>query len=503
MIKKVLSAVVKRYHQVPTWLVLTFGLVIILRLPSFFEPFSYGDEMIYLTLGQAIKKGMVLYRDIHDNKPPLLYILAGIAGNVFWFRAILAAWSVATVYLFWRLVDGLFPHKKAFQKVATVVFAILTTIPLFEGHIANAEVFMVGPTIAAFLILFTKTLNTKNLFFAGLLFSTATLFKVPAAFDFPVILVFWLIFLDFKRLWKDWLRKSIPLVAGFLAPIALTFVWYFLRGGFSQYLVAAFGQNIGYLSSWRPNDVTEPFLVRNAPLLIRGSLVALGTLALFRFRKALSRPFVFACLWILFSLFATTLSERPYPHYLIQAVPALSILVAMFFTEKTLEQVLVLIPIGLFVFTPVYYKFWSYPIIPYYTRFIDFATGKIDKEGYFARFDGNVSRNYEIARFINQSTAKDDKIFVWGDSPPIYALTRRFPPGKYVATYHIMDFSTPKQTIETLEKDLPAAIVILPGSPEFRDLTGLLREKYLFAQDIGGAEIWFLQNPTLRSYLAK
>ena len=166
MIKLNLAAVSKKFHQIPTWLVLIFGLVIILRIPSFFEPFSYGDEMIYLTLGQAIKKGMVLYRDIHDNKPPLLYILAAAAGNVFWFRAILSAWSLATIYLFWRLMDALFPQKKSLQKVATVIFSILTTIPLFEGHVANAEVFMIGPTIAAFLILFTKTLNSKNLFFA-------------------------------------------------------------------------------------------------------------------------------------------------------------------------------------------------------------------------------------------------------------------------------------------------------------------------------------------------
>ena len=72
-----------------------------------------------------------------------------------------------------------------------------------------------------------------------------------------------------------------------------------------------------------------------------------------------------------------------------------------------------------------------------------------------------------------------------------------------MATYHIMDFSTPKETIETLEKDLPVVIVILPGSPEFRDLTALLRQNYLFVQDIEGAEIWFLQNPAVRSYLAK
>ncbi|OGM03154.1 hypothetical protein A2115_01400 [Candidatus Woesebacteria bacterium GWA1_41_8] len=489
--------------RAPGWLVLVFALVIILRIPSFFEPFSYGDEMIYLTLGEAIKRGMVLYRDIHDNKPPLLYILAAVAGNVFWFRAILAAWSLATIFLFWKLSEALFPHKKSFQRVATIIFAILYTLPLFEGQVANAEVFMIGPIIAGFLILFTKAVNTKNLFFAGGLFSVATLFKFPAAFDLPVILVFWLIFLDIKRLWRDWVRKSLPFVAGFLAPIALTLIWYFLRGGLKEYIIAAFAQNIGYLSSWRPSNVAEPFLARNAPLLIRAAVVGLGTLILFRFRKGLSRPFVFASLWILFSLFAAALSERPYPHYLIQAVPAASILLAMLFTENSMEQVLVLIPLALFVFTPVYYKFWYYPTTTYYTRFLEFASGKIDRQQYFDRFDGNVSRNYKIAEFINQSTGPKDKIFVWGDSPPIYALTRRFPPGKYVATYHIMDFSTGEEAIGTLEKNMPALMVVLPGSPEFRELTFLLRENYVFLEDIEGAEIWFLANPTVRAFLAR
>jgi len=46
----------------------------------------YADEDIYLTLGQGLKKGLVFYRDIHDNKPPLLYVMAAVAGNVKVFR---------------------------------------------------------------------------------------------------------------------------------------------------------------------------------------------------------------------------------------------------------------------------------------------------------------------------------------------------------------------------------------------------------------------------------
>ena len=46
-----------------------------LRLPTLFEPFWYGDENIYLAIGQAMRKGLLLYQDIIDfpNKPPLIF----------------------------------------------------------------------------------------------------------------------------------------------------------------------------------------------------------------------------------------------------------------------------------------------------------------------------------------------------------------------------------------------------------------------------------------------
>jgi len=104
--EKILS-LLNKIH-LPRWIIILLAVVLILRIPTFFEPFSYGDETIYLTLGEGIKQGKVLYKDIHDNKPPLLYILAAIAGNVFWFKTILAFWSLITIVLFWKLAKALF-----------------------------------------------------------------------------------------------------------------------------------------------------------------------------------------------------------------------------------------------------------------------------------------------------------------------------------------------------------------------------------------------------------
>jgi hypothetical protein len=490
----------KKLHT-PTWLFVLLLVILVLRIPSFFEPYSYGDEMIYLTLGDAINKGVPLYKAIHDNKPPLLYIMAAIAGSLFWFKAILTIWVLLTIYVFWKLTQALFKKRVKFQIIATVVFATLTTVPLLEGNIANAELFMIGPTILAFYLLLSRKLTIKNLVLSGFLFSISALFKIPAAFDVPAIVLYW--FFNLKKLDKESLikivRHTLVLVSAFLVPIALTFVWFTFKGAFKEYLTAAFLQNFGYLSSWRPSDIQKPFLVRNAPLLIRAGIVALVAAVLFKLRKKLSKQFLFTSMWLFLTLFAVTLSERPYPHYLIQSVAPISILIAMLFTKKNIEQVLIIVPLFFAALVPFYYRFWHYPTLPYYERFIKFATGNMSKEEYLNSFGAQVPRNYKIANFITTSTKPYEKVFVWGDGTPIYALSRRLPPGKYVADYHIKDFSSEAEIINGLKQDEPSLIVILPNSQPFPELEFFIKHNYGLTENVDGAEIWKLLSPQVRS----
>jgi hypothetical protein len=466
------------------------ALTFILRVPSFFEPFSYGDEMIYLTLGQGIRKGLILYKDIHDNKPPLIYFLANLTGNIFWFRVLLAAWVSATIVIFWKLVKLLFSKNKRVEIISTIVFALLTTLPLLEGQIVNAELFTIGLITLGFYLLLQKT-TTFTLIAVGALFSLATLFKVPAAFDIAAIVFLWLILLSKKQLKPSQFAKNIFFLSiGFLTPILLTIFWYLSRGALDDYIKSAFLENVGYLSSWRPDDVQKSFLIKNAPVIFRGLITLSGLIIIFFFRHKLSKRFMFVTAWLLFSLFAVTLSERPYPHYLIQAVPAFSILLAMLIAEKSLEQVLVIIPLFLALLVPVYYRFWYYPSFPYYERFLKFSLGQLTKEEYFNRFNSNVTRNYKIAEFIIASTRKDEPIFVWGDSSPIYALSRRLPPFKYVANYHISDFSSKSDVLKMLNDKKPSFVVVLPDSQEFPELIFYLDTNYVAVSSIDEALVW-------------
>lgn len=474
--------------ELPNWMCGLLFLILILRIPSFFEPYYYGDEMIYLTLGEGVRQGATLYKDVHDNKPPLLYLTAALAGNLFWFKAILAFWSMATIFAFFKLSELLFPKRKKIQRISTVIFAVLTTIPLLEGNIVNSELFMIGLGILAFVLLLKGGLNKNKVFLSGLLFGVATLFKVPAMFDLPVIIVYWLV-TDTKN-WKTTFKNSLVLISGFLLPILATMAWYFTKGVFSEYLVAAFLQNVGYLSTFRPDDIQKPFLLKNFPLILRAVIVVSGLGGVYFFRNKLSKQFILLTIWMLFALFAITLSERPYPHYLIQAIAPLAMFMAMLITERTIEQVLVIFPITLFLIAPVYYKFYIYPTTGYYLRFLNFATQKVDKETYFANFSSTVNRNYKIAEFLANSSIRTDRVFMWDpDSSVVYALSRRLPPIKYVADYHINDFSSIDKLVDELESKNPKFIILTSNHP-LPEITPLIKRRYVLIHQIENADIY-------------
>ena len=80
-------------------------------------------------------------------------------------------------------------------------------------------------------------------------------------------------------------------------------------------------------------------------------------------------------------------------------------------------------------------------------------------------------------------------------SAPIYALSRRLPPFKYVAGYHISDFSSPEEVTNMLTAKQPELIIILPGSPDLPGLYNVLSQNYLYIQNINGASVYKLINP--------
>lgn len=474
-------------------LLLLILLVMVLRIPTLFEPYWYGDEAIYLTLGEGLRQGLVWYRDLFDHKPPLIYLFAAWAGSVFWFRLILLFWHAATLVLFWELAKTLFPKKPRAVILASSAFAILTTVPLLEGNIANAEIFMIGPTIAALLLVFSaKKLGFARVFLAGVLFSVSTLFKVPAAFDLAALASFWVIIAlwDFKKL-VEALFRSIILGAGFLLPILLTVLYYWSQGALVEYLSTAWFFNFDYITRWGDPAAQIGQAEGGSGLLFRAQVLAGILLVLIFLKKFFDKRTLFAATWFSFALFAILLPARPYPHYLIQGVPPLSLLLALLVFGKEKHRFLSVPFLLIFTGSLVFYQFYYYPTFSYYQNFLAFAAGRKTQEEYFKYFDRRVPQTYDLAEFLRQRTAPNERVFIWGTAPEVYALSRRLPPGRFVTSFHIGDIGAQKETLLALEKDPPRYIIVLQSeNRSFPGFRRFLLENYILIDTRDGAEVW-------------
>ncbi len=445
---------------------------LVLRLPSLFEPYWYGDEGIYLTLGQGIRSGLTLYRQIHDNKPPSLYYLAAISQTVFGFRLLLLLWMIPTIIIF---------HRLGRSKFATIIFLILTSIPLVEGNIANSEIFMLLPTIAGIYFFLSQ-----RYFYTGLFLGLAFTFKVPVASEFGFLL-FWLLVVNLQKIKLLFTNYCLPvrqvgsLIIGFFAPITLWAIYFYQKNAFPDFIFSALLQNFGYISSWSTGSHSGS--ITQGGLIIRFILFIVSIFSLYylHYRKIVSQKTAFILCWFAATIFGALLSARPYPHYLIQVLPPLCLLLSL-----SLRNCRLLVAPILLLAIILKYKFYFYPTFSYYSNFYSYIINQRSEKSYYNFFGPDVSSTYELARYIISNSSPSDRIFIWGDQPYVYSLSNRLPSTKYTVAYHIVDFQAYRSTIEELKFHPPKLVVYSPNpSRPYPLLDQFLGRYYLIVNQIG------------------
>lgn len=328
-------------------------------------------------------------------------------------------------------------------------------------------------------------LKLKTFFLAGSFFSIAALFKVPAVFDYAGI-CFFLIFFSGERILQS-IKQVILMTIGFLVPIVATVIYYWSKGALSYYLKAAFFQNIGYLSSWGGRSQAE---ITQSGLIQRGGVLLFILFIIFLSRKRLSKNFLLVITWFFFSLFGALLSERPYPHYLMQVVPAISLSLGFLFSKNHWQKLGVALSIFCFLVSFFYYQFWHYQTWPYYQISYQYLLGIKTQQDWQNYFGGHINRTYQVAEMIKENTDPEEKIFVWGTEPGIYYLSDRLPVGRYTVSYHIKDFDGWEETMLALEDYQPKFIVKLTSEAEFPQLDNFLQGKYFLQETIQDVEVY-------------
>jgi len=470
------------------------GLItVLLRIPSLFEPYSYADEGIYLVLGKAFREGLVFYKDMHDNKPPLLYVTAGLAGSLQMFRIFLLAGNLINLWLIWLLAKKLFKNKFFPVVVSSLIFAVVSSLTFWEGNIANGENFMIIPfTAAVYVLLLGLEKKKKRLFFAsGLLVSMGFLFKVPVMFDLAGLGLFlwWDKLGELKEKGKELLQQWGLVISGFLLPNLVIGAYYFQQGAGVRYLGSALLQNMPYLTSWG-GDGGGGSILENG-LVQRGLVLLVITGVIFWQKKRINRWEGLLSLWFVWGMFGVLLSERPYPHYFLEIVPVLSLIFGLSLMRGKVKKGMLLLALSLIGFSYGYYRFWAYPVGKYYKNFWQWTVGKKSRIGYMRYWGEGVLMDYKVGEYIKSITSEKDRIYVWGTAPGIYYLSDRLPVGRYTVAYHVADFDGYEETMEAIRKNKPKVIVRLQSEKlEFTELFDLLEEEYVLDRVIGNREIY-------------
>ncbi len=416
----------------------------LLRFPSLFEPYWYGDEGIYEVIGMALRSGRVLYSQIWDNKPPILYLIyALVNGDLFYARLLSFFAGFFAVLIFFLIAKKLFKNYLSII-FSTLFFSLMFATPIIEGNIANAENFMLLPTLLAFYLLFcveSKKYILKTAI-AGILLSISFLTKIVAIFDLAAFMVILLslrffdtVYFDKKHIVRELKRAFLEmgeeavLFISFLIPIILTFIYFAIRGALPDFVRASFFSNVGYVG------YGNYFLFPMGFLILKLLLLAVSILLVFRFRKFLGRSGFIIFIWVAFALFDTFFSNRPYTHYLLVLLPSVSLLFGLTFENKNILKVTIPALIIIYLLVNSNFKFYK-RLVPYYKNYVTFLSGG-PITTYQNFFDPNTSRDYDVANFVKLKADSNQGIFLWGDGAQIYALSGKLPPGRYTAAYHI------------------------------------------------------------------
>lgn len=537
------SALTYIWQQVIKHIGLLFVLLtmVVLRLPNFLEPYWYGDEAIYLTIGNAINRGSLLYTDIVDHKTPLIYYLAALPDQ-FSFRLLLTAWMVITLALYYCFSRKIL-RKTTYALVATMFVMLLTTLPWFEGHIPNGELFVMGfVMMGAFILRYSRVFGLVNqlqpslastqkhdinalvndfkqggagfahdnwlLLVSGMFFGFALLTKVPALLDIGAFLaIFWFLIvnLGFNYSFKH-LRTLFPTIVlrlfvfalGILLPMVASVAYFTALGSGKDYLDYALLYNFHYSGTWKLQLAT-PLLTWLFTMGAKMLLMFVSFAFITALTKKISFRLQFAVSWFVLALFATLLSNRPYPHYFIQLLPSLGLLLAMAvegaveliaYTKKHTKinrlGMRVGIPSILFATLAFWTTSWVlltlnvglYPVMKYYISAWLYHNQEISETAYFDGFDALVNENYQVAEIINQLQLRE--LFIWGTNPMLYAQTKTVPTSRFTVAFHIKDVNDFQPTLQKIKLSKPRMIIVMKNEAEsFPELNQYLARNYL------------------------
>ncbi len=455
-----------------------------LRIPSLLEPYWYGDEGIYSAVANEIIKGELLYVQIWDHKPPGIYLIYALTHNfqeaqIFVLKLINLILGLLTIFILYKIAKQVFKNKKISIFTSTFIATFLLGSTYLEANIFNAEnIFILTTSIAIWIFLKFKKNNfqtKKQIFALGLIFGLGVFFKIHPIFDATALFIFLIInkytTKKISQLFHLNLQKNLKLIFQILSDtityffgvfffLILSGIYYFFINKFNYFFDSVIMYNFKY-SENTLGDTGLGFIIYPDSLKLRLLLISIVLIIIlfFVFKKKITQISAFLIIWAFFSFFAVKLSSRPYPHYLIQMIPPICLLIGLGIHKLIISKDKYIGFIKLSLILLLIYSFLAlystqklelgYVKETYLPQAYNYLFNKIDKNTWHNEFNTDAQRNFKLKNWLEKNNLQNENVFFYGNNPWIYKLAQINNPIRYTVYFHINE-----RTEDEVIKDL-------------------------------------------------
>lgn len=422
-------------------IILIVVLIVLLPISSLNMPFVRRDSGVFLYGGWRILNGEVPYRDIWDNKPPVIFYInaAGLAisGGSRW-----GVWLIELISLSCAALIGFKLLNKIIGRLPALLSSCLWALTLI-GIISGGNYATEYTLPMQFACLWLAYESEKKEAYSwrgyliGVLCGLAFLTKQNTIGIGIAVILHNLITRLRPASWKKALVDSFLIILGGMTPLVGIVSWMAAQGVTQQFWEAAFAYNFVYSSSGFLSRVksiaTGMFYLSTLTLLALtgwGASLLRSKFNRLHLRQALdpgAASFLSICLIDLpIEVILASISGFSFRHYYMSLLPVYAVFAGfgfwLFFSQLSYPPMsrkikrMLTICIAVIFFIPV----------------VGAGIALVKDSHYIS--DRGIAYN-DVISYVKLHTSEDDFVLVWGAETGINYATQRRSPSRYVYQY--------------------------------------------------------------------
>jgi hypothetical protein len=473
-----------------------------------FNGMTQWDSAAFLAIGKLLQRGLMLYRDLWDTKPPGIYIYQTVVFSILPVQV----WSLRlTDYILYVAAGMLFYRLCALEArwllalAATAIWLYLAHHPSFNiaGFYTEEYSSICAIAAVAAAVRYWRRGELAWVVASGVLAATAVIFKHPgAACGLPIVVL-----ISGRRP-----LRAVPLfVLSGAAPIALVVGYFWWRGALDAFVDCQFLHLLEQHGITAPSALLWDARLRELGQRTYAQLTPYPAVlwpALFGSAVCLLRPNRFrlaVLLWLVADLLFIAAQKFYYEHYYIQLF-ASAVLVGVIGAAWLLqgrpgEGWMVAVP-RLAACAVVVALAWNglRTIVAQRRPIVETAWAALRSGPDAWPHAPGGSFDAELGEYMKERTSPDERIFIYetGTRLAAYWTADRLPASRYIfSIVPQSSFTRQAEQIAELERTRPAYVAIA-GNPVFRYFTPFLLANYTLATVKWGGdrvEIWARNEP--------